>query len=173
MTISNKAFDNYNSVSHPLNDRARQFGIIEERYQDLKIALVRLAPEVQEKTSNRSYFQAEVPKYNITGDSVVQGSWYEVGGMSTGLMTLYNIGRTIECPTGSGSDTGVDVSQWRTKSLMRIFGAFNDKMIEGLWGAAIVGVESGNVIGFLSSSAGCYVECADLDELIADGWEVK
>ena len=46
MTVSNKAFDNYDSVSHPLNDRARQFGITEERYQDLNVALVRLAPEV-------------------------------------------------------------------------------------------------------------------------------
>ena len=111
MTVSNKAFGNYNSVSHSLDDRARQSGIIEERYQDLNVALVRLAPEVQEKASNRSYFQAEVPEHMITGDSVVQGSWYEVGGMSTGLMTLYNIGRTIEYPTGSASDTRVDVSQ--------------------------------------------------------------
>ena len=66
---------------------------------------------------------------------MVQGSWYEVGGMSTGLMTLYNIGRTIEYPAGSRSDTRVDMSEWPTKSLIRIFGAFNDKMIEGLGGA--------------------------------------
>lgn len=53
---------------------------------------------------------------------------------------------------------------------MEIFGASNPKLTDGLCGAPIVEVDSGNVVGFFHLGAGDYAQCAALDDLIAEDW---
>jgi hypothetical protein len=87
-------------------------------------------------------------------------------------MILSNIGRTRECPFGSGNGTDWDVSQWRTKSLTQISGSCDDQVIRCLRAAPITGIETSTTKGFFGSSSDYYVERVDINGLIADGWEV-
>ena len=87
-------------------------------------------------------------------------------------MLLSNIGRTTECPFGSDNGTDWDVSQWRTKSLTQISGIGDDRVIWCLRAAPIAGIGTSTTKGFFGSSSDYHVERADIDGLIADGWEV-
>ncbi|CAG8932489.1 unnamed protein product [Penicillium salamii] len=87
------------------------------------------------------------------------GSWSEVDGMSSGLISLMAIGRRFEAPERPPGHPVVNA----------IFGAMNPTISEGACGAPIVQCESGEVAGFFHLSDGTNCLTADLDDLIAKG----
>ena len=44
--------------------------------------------------------------------------------------------------------------------------------MDGLCGAPVVEIETGNVAGFFHLANGDWAECAAFDDIIAEGWEV-
>jgi hypothetical protein len=46
------------------------------------------------------------------------------------------------------------------------------QLMEGLYGAPFVEIETGNVASFFHLANGDWVECTALDGLVAKGWEV-
>lgn len=100
---------------------------------------------------------------------MVPGSWFEVDGMSTGLLSLLYCGRSMERPPGHPP---IPVSQWQQKNLFEVFGATNPELIEGMCGAPLVEQGTGLVAGFFHLAVGDWVECAVLDDLVAEGWQV-
>ena len=44
--------------------------------------------------------------------------------------------------------------------------------MDGLCGAPFVEEETGNVAGFFHLANGDWAECATMDDLVAEGWEV-
>ena len=58
-------------------------------------------------------------------------------------------------------------SGWQTNTNNRIFGAGNDRMRDGIYVAALVGIGSGNVAGFPHLGSAEWAECASLDDVVA------
>ncbi|MCJ1345778.1 hypothetical protein MMC31_003987 [Peltigera leucophlebia] len=169
ITVANHRFLTEKEVFHP-SELGVKIGDIEERYDELDIAMVRLVPSKSSSYSNNIYFQGEPPRRLVTLDEVEANSYFEVEGMSTGLITMLFRGSAMETPLRPLGHPPIPVLHWQRYSIMEIFGASNPKLIEGLCGAPIVEVDSGNVAGFFHLAAGDYAQCAALDDLIAEGW---
>lgn len=78
----------------------------------------------------------------------------------------------METPLRPQGHPPIPVLLWQRYSIMEMFGASNPNLIDGLCGAPIVGIDSGDVVGFFHLAAGDYAHCAALDDLIAEGWTV-
>lgn len=55
--------------------------------------------------------------------------------------------------------------------MFNVFGATSPKLVEGICGAPLV-EDTGLVAGFFHLAAGDWAECAALDDLVAEGWQV-
>lgn len=113
----------------------------------------------------------------VAAESVKQGQWCEVHGVSMGLMSLVNVGLAARKPkprTGSLriiGGAGMNFEEWRFSSIFRAFGASNETTKAG---APVVAVGTGDVVGFLSNKSSAeWVECEALDELVEGGWLVE
>ena len=171
ITVANHGFLTEEEVFHP-SEYGVKIGDVEERYDELDIAMVRLVPSQISNYSNNVYFQGEPPKRLITADEIEPNSYFEVEGMSTGLITLCFRGTAMETPLRPQGHPPIPVLLWQRYSIMEMFGASNPDLIDGLCGAPIVGIDSGDVVGFFHLAAGDYAHCAALDDLIAEGWTV-
>lgn len=171
LTVANHGFPEDVEVFHPTSYGVK-IGDIDERYEELDIAMVRLDPSQRSRYSNQAYFQAEPPKRLVEADSIAMNSYFEVDGMSTGLVTLVFAGKAMERPIRPPGHPEIPITEWRRYTIHEIFGASNTQLLDGLCGAPIVGIDTGNVAGFFHLAAGDYAQSAALDDLIAEGWGV-
>jgi len=99
-------------------------------------------------------------------DMIETGSWSEVDGMSSDLISLMAYGKLYMAPSASFSKIPFD--QWTAVSVNAIFGTTTNIPI----GAAIVQCETGNVSGFVHSSDGNTCLSVHIDDLIAEDWQI-
>ncbi|KAI2790874.1 hypothetical protein POX_c03725 [Penicillium oxalicum] len=136
------------------------------------IALVKLHPAASARFTNECNFQAKPPRSLRLGDLMEAGSWSEVDGMSSGLISMITVGRYFEKPQHFSNHSPVPFERWRSSSVNTVFGAINPTITEGIRGASIVDIESGGVGGLFHLFNGLECISAHLDDLIAEGWEV-
>ncbi|CAG8899243.1 unnamed protein product [Penicillium salamii] len=137
---------------------------------ELDVALVKLTSAASLSFTNTCYFQAEPPTRLLESASIHQGSWSEVDGMSSGLVSMMNTGVIETRPIRPVSHPKIPFSEWQTRSVNTIFGNIEGFISDGVCGAPIVDVESGGVAGFFHLSDGSFATSAALDDLIAEGW---
>lgn len=169
--MANRGFPDTQEVFHP-TPYGDKIGDIGNRYPELDIAMVRLTPANSGRYTNRTYFQAEAPRRLTETVDMAPGSWCEVDGMSTGMLSLLYSGRAMEEPVRPPGHPLIPVHQWKRKTLFNVFGATSPQLLEGICGAPLVEEETGLVAGFFHLAAGDWAECAALDDLVAEGWEV-
>lgn len=105
ITVANHVFLTEKEIFHP-SELGVKIGDVEERYYELDIAMVRLVPSKSSSYFNNVYFQGEPPRRLVTLDEVEANSYFEVEGMSTGLITMLFRGsaiKTSKTPTNSSS----------------------------------------------------------------------
>jgi hypothetical protein len=171
ITIANHGFVHDTDVYHP-SHYGDKIGDIQERFEDLDVALVQLNPLQTSLYTNETYFQAEPPRRFVEADMVELNTYFELDGMSTGLITLVYLGTAMERPPRPPGHGEIPFHRWRTYNICEIFGATNPQLLDGLCGAPMVGVETGDVAGFFHLASGDYAECAALDDMIAQGWSI-
>lgn len=168
VSVANHGFFAASEVFHPANN-GDKIGNIVDRYLELDLAMVQLSPDNSGRFSNETYFQAEPPKRLEKRSDLVLGSWFEVDGMSTGLISFQLAAKTFQKPKRPPGHPEITVLQWRRDI---VFGASSPELMDGLCGAPLVEVNTGNVAGFFHLANGDWAECAALDDLVAEGWEV-
>ena len=171
LSVANHGFLGTSDVYHPTAD-GDKIGEIVDRYPELDIAMVQLKPAQSGRFSNQTYFQAEPPRRLVATEDLVLGTWFEVDGMSTGMLSLQYLGNSFQMPVRPPGHPEIPVLKWKHDTLFRIFGASSPELMDGLCGAPFVEVDTGNVAGFFHSANGDWAECAALDDLVAEGWEV-
>ncbi|KOS42617.1 hypothetical protein ACN38_g6477 [Penicillium nordicum] len=171
ITVANHGFLGSQQIYHP-TPYGDKIGDIVERYPELDIAMVQLTPTNFCRYTNQTYFQAQAPRRLAEPTDLAPGTWFEVDGMSTGMLSLMYIGNSMEKPASAPGHPEVPVHRWRKNTMCGIFGATNPQVLDGICGAPLVEEESGLVGGFFHLAAGEWAECAALDDLIAEGWEV-
>ncbi|KAJ5604535.1 hypothetical protein N7510_009689 [Penicillium lagena] len=171
LTVANHGFLLSTEVYHP-RASADRIGEVFDRRPEIDVALVGLTPAASAQFTNSCYFQAEPPRFLLKGDQIEQGSWSEVDGMSSGLVSIMAYGRLFEAPVRPTEHPAIDFRQWQSYTLGSVFGAVNMAISEGICGAPIVNCETGGVGGFFHQFDGTNVLTAHLDDLIAEGWQV-
>lgn len=73
ITVSNHGFIHSSEVFHPSNS-GTQFGEIEECWEALDIALVKLNPSIS--FTNQMYFEAKVPRRLSRSNEIPQGAFF-------------------------------------------------------------------------------------------------
>lgn len=130
--------------------------------------MVRLTPANSDRYTNMAYFQAEAPRRLAEVRDMVPGRWFEVDGISTGLLSLLYCGRSMERP----AETPIPVDHWQPKNLFNIFGATSTQFVKGICVAPLVEGDTGLVADLFHLAAGDWAESAVLDDLVAEGWQV-
>jgi hypothetical protein len=171
VSVANYGFLAGDEVFHPTAD-GDKIGDIIDRYPELDIAMVQLTPAHFSHFSNQTYFQAEPPKRLADTSNLVLGTWFEVDGMSTGMLSFQYQINSWECPVQPPEHPQIPVLQWKRNMIFRIFGASSPELMDGLCGAPVVETETGNVAGFFHLANGDFAECTAVDDLVAEGWEV-
>lgn len=175
ITVANHRFLGVSGVFHP-GYNGDKIGDIINRYPKLNIAMVQLTPANSNQFSNATYFQAKPPKQLVEVDDLEQRTWFKVDGMSTGLLSFQYMWDAFKKPfiIRPPGHPETPVLQWRQDLVFQVFGAANPELMDGICGASLVEVRTGNVAGFFSHLAsGDWAECAALDDLVAEGWEVQ
>ena len=173
LTTTNHGFPNSQEVYHP-SHTGRRIGEIDERWEALDIALVKLDPSIT--FSNQLYFEAKPPKKLLRSSQTVDGSWCCVDGMSTGAVYLQTRGLALHIPPRPAVTPGQNQFQipFSRHAMCRGYGAFGGTVKNGMCGAPIVDDEddSGGVIGFFQLATADWAFTPVLDELIDAGWSV-
>ena len=172
LTVAHHGFLGSTNVHHP-NPTSQVIGQIVEMYPELDIAMVQMIPANQGRASNSQYFQAEVPRRLVGGSELRKWDWYELDSMSTGLLALFCDGITLAHPVRPAGHPKIEVSKWKPEAVLQVFGASNVTMRDGLCGAPIVYIGGGEVVGFFHLGNGMMAQSATLDDLVAEGWELK
>jgi hypothetical protein len=160
-----------NEVRHPKVGED-MIGTVSDTRPELDIAFVKLTPAASASFTNECNFQAEPPRSLKPGDMIEAGSWSEVDGMSSGLVSLMAYGKYFMTPVRADGYPEIPFEQWKAMSVNAIFGAVNSTISEGICGAPIVECETGGVTGFFHLSDGTNCLSVHLDDLIAEGWQV-
>jgi hypothetical protein len=168
VTVANHGFLASDEVFHPTAD-GDKIGDIIDRYPELDIAMVQLTPAHFSHFSNQTYFQAEPPKRLADTSTLLHGTWFEVDGMSTGLLSFQCLGRSWKYPVRPPGHPEIPVLKWKRDTTFRVFGASSPELMDGLCGAPFVETETGNVAGFFHLGNGDWAMCAALDDLVTDG----
>jgi hypothetical protein len=171
ITVANHGFLAGDEVFHPAPDGDKT-GDVVDRYSELDIAMVQLTPANFSRFSNQTYFQAEPPKRLGDTSNLPFGAWFEVDGMSTGMLSFQSLGKSWELPVRPPGHPEIPVLKWKRDTTFRMFGASSPQLMEGLCGAPFVEAETGIVAGFFHLANGDWAECAAMDDLVAEGWEV-
>lgn len=168
LTVSNHGFLHSKEVFHPSNS-GTQIGEIDERWEHLDIALVKLNPSV--KFTNSTYFEAKVPRRLLRAHEIPDGAFFSVDGMSTGVVFMQAHGLTLDIPRRPQSITEIGFFKMR---IYRGFGALGAVPREGVCGAAFVedDSEEGGVAGFFQDGNADYALSPCLDELIDRSWSM-
>ncbi|ELR06124.1 hypothetical protein GMDG_01998 [Pseudogymnoascus destructans 20631-21] len=98
LTVSHHGFLNSKEVYHPFASGVKIGEVFDER-PELDISLVELVSDVSRKFRNDCYFQGETPKLLLRGSDIVKGSWFEVDGMSSGLVSLLTYAKPLAKPS--------------------------------------------------------------------------
>ncbi|KAJ5894096.1 hypothetical protein N7495_005787 [Penicillium taxi] len=171
LTVAHHGFLTSNAVFHP-RVNGDQIGQIFHSLPELDIAFVRLTPTTSANFTNSCYFQAEPPTKLIDGYEIQGGSWSEVDGMSSGLISLMASGRQMLRPIRPAGHPEISYAKWDTRIISLSFGAVNEIISDGICGAPIVDVETAGVVGFFHLFDGTFALHAHIDELIAEGWNL-
>lgn len=171
VTVANHGFIGETEVFHP-SPNGDKIGTIVDRYPELDIAMVKLAPVSPTRFTNKTYFEAEPPRRLVEVEQMPAQTWYEIDSMSTGLMQFLYIGSFWEKPLRPIGHPPIPAPQWRVNTIMRVFGATSPDLLSGMCGAPFVEVNTGNVAGFFHQGSGELAVCAALDDLVAEGWEI-
>lgn len=171
LTVSHHGFLISQEVYHPFADEDKIGDVIDTR-SELDIALVELTPAASAKFTNACYFQAETPRMLLEGSQIEEGSWSEVDGMSSGLVSLLTYGLHHMKPRRPAGHPEIEFREWEAYSVDAIFGAVNNAICDGMCGAPIIRCETGGVGGFFHLSDGLNCFSAHLDDLIAEGWQL-
>jgi hypothetical protein len=168
LTVSNHGFLYGNEVFHPSNNGV-QIGVIDERWESLDIALVKLNPSVE--FTNDTYFEARRPRRLLRSQEIPQGTFFSIDGMSTGLVYMQAQGLSLDIPPRPQNGTNVTFVKLR---IYRCFGAMAAVPRDGVCGAALVedDSEEGGVAGFFQNGNSHYALSPCLDEFIDRSWGV-
>lgn len=112
ITVSYHGFLTSKEVYHPFADEDKIGDVTDER-PELDIGLVELTPAASGKFTNTCYFQAAIPKKLLDSSEIDQGSWFEVDGMSSGLVSLLTYGRRYMKPRGPAGHPEIDFREWK------------------------------------------------------------
>ena len=170
VTVAHHGFLYSNEVYHPTGEDGVRIGEIIDSRPELDVAFMRLTPSEFHKFTNSVYFSAEKPTRLAVEADIAQGSWSEVDGMSSGLVSLLFEGLVSFEPERPPGHAKIPFSEWKSNILAQVFGAVNNRMVDGISGAPIVGCNTGQVQGFFHLGSGYYALCATLDDLVAEGW---
>ncbi|CAG7990596.1 unnamed protein product [Penicillium salamii] len=171
VTVAHHGFLHSGDVHHPKTGEDI-IGTISDTRPELDVAFVKLTPAASANFRNDCYFQAEPAQRLVSGDVIEAGTWSEVEGMSSGFISLLAIGRRFDAPERPPGHPTIPFFKWRVSKVNAIFGAMNPTISEGICGAPIVQCQTGEVGGFFHLSDGTNCLSADLDDLIAEGWQV-
>ena len=173
VTVANHGFLHSNDVYHPhAGPGGELIGQIVDRYPELDVALVKLNPSHLARFKNDNYFQAEAPK-RLVGKHVKVHEWYEVDGMSSGLISLFLEGVRARRPVRPPNFPAFEHTYWTTNNIHRVFGGIAPMLVDGMCGAPIVETDTGAVAGFFHLVQGDgWAISATIDDLIAEGWDV-
>ncbi|KAL8918001.1 MAG: hypothetical protein Q9172_005592 [Xanthocarpia lactea] len=170
LTVSNHGFLHGDNVYHP-TPQGTHIGEIDERWQALDIALVKLNPSV--RFTNTNYFESKVPRRLLYRSQIPCGQFFTLDGMSSGMLWLQSQGVTLMFPPRPPNTTEIP---FHKMMLYQQFGntGGGTMMREGIRGAAIVedDTDDGGVAGFFSEASPNYAFSSCLDELIDRGWMV-
>lgn len=109
----------------------------------------------------------------LEAEELVMNSYFDVEGMSKGLITLTFRGSAMEQPKIPAGHPPVPILEWQRYSLYQILNASgSSELLDGLRGAPILGVDNGDMAGYIDLIGGDYAQSAALDDLIAEGWIV-
>ena len=166
LTVSNHGFLCGKEVFHPSNT-GRHIGEIDERWEALDIALVKLNPKVH--FSNITYFEANGPTRLLRSQEIPLGAFFCVDGMSTGAVFMQAHGVTLDFPPRPTGMTGIRFIQM---NIFRGFGAMGAVPRDSICGAPIVeeGLDRGGIAGFFQIGNADYALSPCLDELIDGSW---
>ncbi|PVH89556.1 hypothetical protein DL98DRAFT_579347 [Cadophora sp. DSE1049] len=175
LTGANHGFLDTEQVWHPNKD-GFLIGTIQERYPEEDWSLIMHIRNLP--FTNSEYFAAEAPTYLLAGDDCGDG-WYEVDGMSTGVVQMMCIGVSASLSEILPEYASVPHQSFRTdEAISNIFqgiGALgSEDLIDGMCGAPIVSVDTGGVAGFFRmAGAGGLCYAPTLDRLIEEGWKME
>ncbi|KAJ5521871.1 hypothetical protein N7527_005986 [Penicillium freii] len=114
--------------------------------------------------------EPEPPRMLLQAEHIKAGSWAEVDGVGSGLVSLLSYGKLFQKPTHGCPDIPFD--RWHSYNLQACWGVVDEAISDGIGGAPIVSCENGGVTGFFHLFDGMNCLSAHLDELVAEGWEV-
>ena len=168
LTVSHHGFLHSDNVYHPI-PQGTHIGEIDERWQALDIALVKLDPSV--RFTNANYFESKAPKRLLYRSQVPLGGFFGLDGMSSGMLWFQSQGVTMMFPPRLPNMTEIP---FHKMVLYQQFGNGGVTMREGICGAAIVDddTDDGGVAGFFWQASPNYAFSPCLDELIDRGWTV-
>ncbi|KAJ5939124.1 hypothetical protein N7466_002258 [Penicillium verhagenii] len=133
---------------------------------------VSLTPAASESYRNTSYFQAECPRFLCKGNQIEQGTWSELNGMSSGLVSVMAYGILDMKPTRLPGHPPIELRNWRASTISSLFGVINGAISEGICGAPIANCDTGGFGGFFHLFRGTNCLTAHLDDLVAEGWQI-
>lgn len=122
ITVSNQYFRHTQQINYlaPHEDKT---GDIVERYPELDIAMVQLTPANSCRYTNQMYFQAQAPRCLAEKTDVAPGTWFEVDGMSTGMLSLMYVGNSMRKPVRplGHSHSVIPVHGWPKRKKSSVF----------------------------------------------------
>ena len=168
LTVSNHGYLPSNDVYHPIPQRTH-IGEIDERWQALDIALVKLNPSV--RFTNANYFESNEPRRLLYRSQVPLGVFFALDGMSSGMLWFQSQGVTMMFLPRPPNMTEIS---FRKMMLYQQFENGGVTVREGICGAATVedDTDDGGVAGFFWEASPNYAFSPCLDELIDRGWTV-
>ena len=118
----------------------------------------------------RSHLQVR-PEQGLAGFQTTgtESGWYTVHGINTELLSLFYHSKSMEKPVSPPGHSPVPITRWLDRCTLRIFGSSDRDLTERVCGALIASVDNGEVIGFCCRATASWMECAGLDDLIAEG----
>lgn len=170
VTVANHGFLYSNEVYHPTEEDGVRIGEIVDRRPEYDVAFMKLTPSEFHKFTNSDYFSAEKPTRLAVEAEIAPGSWSELDGMSSGLVSLLFEGVVLYEPERPPGHPKIRFSEWTSDIIAQVFGAMNNRMVDGMCGAPIVCCDTGQVQGFFHLGSGYYARCSTLDNLVAEGW---
>ena len=168
LSVSNHGFLYSDEVFHPSSNGV-EIGVIDERWDALDIALVKLHPPA--RFTNNTYFEAKRPRRLLRSQEIPDGAFFSVDGMSTGIVYMQAQGLALDIPPRPQFCTDITFAKMR---IYRGFGAMAAVPRDGICGAALVedDSEEGGVAGFFQNGNSYYALSPCLDELIDRSWGV-
>lgn len=143
MTVANHGFLYSNEVYHPTEEDGARMREIVDRRPEYDVAFMKLTPSEFHKFTNSDDFSAKKPTRLAVEAEIAPGSWSELDGMSSGLVSLLFKGVVSSEPERPLEHPKTRFSEWTSEVIAQVFGAINNKMVDGMCGAPIVCCDTG------------------------------